>query len=172
MTTYARDEAAHRCGCDRAYLDRLIELGILVPDADDRLSIGDLRRAQMSRTLEGAGISPEDLAAGIGQGVLTLNFMDAPVFARFATFGDETFDQVSERTSLPLELLLQVRESTGGATPEPAIGCARASSRSSRSSRPSWISAFDRFRLADGCAWPATACGAWLRLSRTPGART
>jgi adenylate cyclase len=119
MTTYARDEAAHRCGCDRAYLDRLIELGILVPDADDRLSIGDLRRAQMSRTLEGAGISPEDLAAGIGQGVLTLNFMDAPVFARFATFGDETFEQVSERTRLPLDLLLQVRESTGGATPEP-----------------------------------------------------
>jgi adenylate cyclase len=120
MTTYARDEAAHRCGCDRAYLDRLIELGILVPDADDRLSIGDLRRAQMSRTLEGAGISPEDLAAGIGQGVLTLNFMDAPVFARFATFGDETFEQVSERTRLPLDLLLQVRESTGGATPEPS----------------------------------------------------
>jgi adenylate cyclase len=120
MTTYARDEAAHRCGCDRAYLDRLIELGILVPDADDRLSIGDLRRAQMARTLEGAGISPEDLAAGIGQGVLTLNFMDAPVFARFATFGDETFEQVSERTRLPLDLLLQVRESTGGATPEPS----------------------------------------------------
>lgn len=119
MTTYAREEAARRCGCDRAYLDRLVELGILVPDAEDRLIVGDLRRAQMARTLEGAGISPEDLAAGIGKGVLTLNFMDAPVFARFATFGDETFEQVSERTGLPLELLLQVRESTGGATPDP-----------------------------------------------------
>ncbi len=30
MTTYARDEAAKRCGCDRAYLDRLIGLGVLV----------------------------------------------------------------------------------------------------------------------------------------------
>ena len=45
--------------------------------------------------------------------------MDAPVFARFATFGDETFQQVSDRTGLALELLLQIRESTGGATPDP-----------------------------------------------------
>ena len=119
MTTYARDEAARRCGCDRGYLDRLIELGILEPDAEDRLSIGDLRRAQIARTLEGAGISPEDLAAGIGKGVLTLNFMDAPIFERFATFGDETFQQVSDRTGVALDLLLQIREATGGATPDP-----------------------------------------------------
>ena len=119
MTSYARDEAARRCGCDRAYLDRLIELGILAPDAEDRLSIGDLRRAQVARTLEGAGISSEDLAAGIGKGVLTLSFMDSPIFERFATFGDETFQQVSDRTGVALDLLLQIREATGAATPDP-----------------------------------------------------
>jgi len=90
-----------------------------VPDADDRLSIGDLRRAQIARTLEVGGISPEELAAGIGKGVLTLNFMDAPIFERFATFSDETFQQVSDRTGVALELLLQIREATGSATPEP-----------------------------------------------------
>jgi adenylate cyclase len=117
MTTYERDEAARRCGCDRAYLDRLIELGVLVPDAGDRLSIGDLRRAQMARTLEQAGMSIEDLGEGFRRGVLTLNFMDAPVFERFATYSDETFQQVSDRTGIPVDLLLQVREATGGATP-------------------------------------------------------
>ena len=119
MTTYARDEAARRCGCDRDYLDRLIELGVLVPDAEDRLSIGDLRRAQIARTLELAGISPADLAAGISQGVITLSFMDAPVFERFATFGDETFQQVSDRTGVALDLLLAIREATGAAMPDP-----------------------------------------------------
>jgi adenylate cyclase len=118
MSTYARDEAARRCGCDQAYLDRLIELRVLVPDAQDRLSVGDLRRAQVARTLDQAGISPEDLAGGIEKGILTLNFMDAPVFGRFATFSDETFRQVSDRTGIPLDLLLQIREATGGATPE------------------------------------------------------
>ena len=73
----------------------------------------------MARTLEQAGISPEDLAAGIGKGILTLNFMDAPIFARFATFSDETFEQVGDRTGVPLDLLLQIREATGGATPDP-----------------------------------------------------
>jgi adenylate cyclase len=118
MTTYARDEAARRCGCDRAYLDRLIELGVLVPDEGDRLSVGDLRRAQVARTLEQAGISPEDLAAGLGRGILTLNFMDSPIFERFATYSGETFEQASQRTGLPLDLLLQVREATGSATPD------------------------------------------------------
>ena len=119
MTTYARDEAARRCGCDRGYLDRLIELGVLRPDADDRVSIGDLRRTQMTRTLELAGIGPEDLAVGIAKGILTLDFMDAPVFERFATYGDETFQQASDRTGVALDLLLQVREATGAATPDP-----------------------------------------------------
>jgi adenylate cyclase len=43
--------------------------------------------------------------------------MDAPVFERFATYSDETFQQVSDRTGIPVDLLLQVREATGGATP-------------------------------------------------------
>ena len=118
MTTYARAEAAQRAGLPADYLDRLIGLGIITPDAEDRLSVGDVRRAQMAQTLDRAGINAEDLAAGIGKGILTLNFMDAPVFERFATFSDETFAQVSERTGLPLDLLILVREATGGATPE------------------------------------------------------
>jgi adenylate cyclase len=119
MTTYARDEAARRCGCDRAWLDQLIRLGILEPDAEDRLSIGDLRRAQTARTMQLAGISPDELAAGIAKGVLTLNFMDAPIFERFATYGDETFRQVSERTGIAIDLVTLIREATGAATPEP-----------------------------------------------------
>ncbi|HEX5578062.1 MAG TPA: adenylate/guanylate cyclase domain-containing protein [Candidatus Limnocylindria bacterium] len=119
MTTYAREEAARRCGCDRAWLDQLIGLGILVPDGDDRLSVGDLRRAQTARTMQLAGIRPEELAAGIAKGVLTLNFMDAPIFERFATYSDETFRQVSERTGIAIDLVTLIREATGAATPEP-----------------------------------------------------
>jgi adenylate cyclase len=71
----------------------------------------------MAQTLEQAGISLEELASGIGSGLLTLDFLDAPIFERFATFSDETFQQVSDRTGLPLRLLTLVREATGSATP-------------------------------------------------------
>ena len=117
--TYPRAEAARRAGQPAEYLERLIGLGIIMPDAEDRLSVGDLRRAQLAQMLENAGISGEELAAGLRQGVLTLDFLDAPVFERFATYSDETFRQVSERTGLPLDLLLLIREATGSATPSP-----------------------------------------------------
>ena len=52
------------------HVDRLIELGIIEPDADDRLSTGDVRRIQMAMTMQGAGIGPEALAAGIDSGRL------------------------------------------------------------------------------------------------------
>jgi class 3 adenylate cyclase len=119
MAGYSRAEAAVRAGVEADYLHRLIELGIIVPDADDRLSVGDVRRSQMAQMLEQAGISSEDLAAGIGKGFLTLSFMDAPVFERFATFSDETFAQLADRTGIPLNLLTLIREATGAATPVP-----------------------------------------------------
>jgi adenylate cyclase len=119
MAEYSRPDAAKRAGVEPAYLDRLIELGIIAPATDDRLSKGDLRRAQMARTLETAGIGLEGLAAGLKGGHLTLAMMDAPTYERFATLSDETFQQLSERTGLPLQLLMVMREATGSAAPEP-----------------------------------------------------
>jgi adenylate cyclase len=45
--------------------------------------------------------------------------MDAPSYERFATLSDETFEGLSRRTGLPLNLLMLIREATGGATPGP-----------------------------------------------------
>jgi adenylate cyclase len=119
VAEYSRPEAAQRAGVEPAYLDRLIELGIIAPGAGDRLSKGDVRRAQMARTLETAGISLEGLAAGLEGGYLSLGMMDAPTYERFATLSDETFQQLSERTGLPLHLLMLIREASGSAAPEP-----------------------------------------------------
>ena len=120
MTTYARAEAAHRAGLPPDYVDQLIGLGVITPDAEDRLTVGDVRRAQMAQMLERAGISGGELAAGIQKGVLTLNFMDAPVFERFATYSNETFQQVSDRTGIAVDLLMLIREASGAATPDPS----------------------------------------------------
>lgn len=117
MAEYSRAEAAIRAGVEPTYLERLIELGIITPGLADQLTKGDLRRAQMAQTLENAGIVPESLAAGLREGLLTLDFLDGPAYERFATLSDETFESLSARTGLPLNLVMLIREATGGAMP-------------------------------------------------------
>jgi hypothetical protein len=113
VAKYSRADAANRSGVDLGYIDHLIELGVLSPDSTDRLTKGDVRRAQMAQTMENAGIALESLAASIKRGHADLRFMDAPTYERFATLSDETFDGLSRRTSLPLNLLMLIREATG-----------------------------------------------------------
>ncbi|HEY6810611.1 MAG TPA: hypothetical protein VIZ70_05750, partial [Propionibacteriaceae bacterium] len=119
MAEYSRADAANRSGVDLGYIDRLIELGVISLDSTDRLTKGDVRRAQMAQTLENAGIALDSLAASIKRGQGDLGFMDAPTYERFATLSDETFEGLSRRTGLPLNLLMLIREATGGATPGP-----------------------------------------------------
>jgi adenylate cyclase len=119
VTSYARTEAAERAGITPAFLDRLIELGIIVPEEPDRLSPGDVRRAIMGKSLEDAGIPLDSVAAALERGTLSLRFLDAESYERFAALSTETFQQVSDRTGIPLELLTVVRESIGMAEPSP-----------------------------------------------------
>jgi len=119
MAEYSYAEAAKRAGVEPSYIDRLMELGIITPDVSDQLSKGDVRRAQMAQTLETAGIALDDLAASIRDGHLSLAFMDAPTSERFATLSDETFEGLRERTGLPLDLLMLIREAAGCGHAEP-----------------------------------------------------
>jgi len=117
VTWYTRENAAERAGVEPSYLVRLVDLGILAPADPDRFSPGDVRRALMANSLEGAGIPLEGVAAGIQSGALSLSFLDAASYERFAALAAETFQQVADRTGIPLELLLVVREAIGMAQP-------------------------------------------------------
>ena len=110
--------AAERAGVEPSYLSRLRELGI-VPGDRDGFSDGDVRRALTAKSLEGAGIPLDVLGAAMKAGDLNLNFLDSAAYERFAGLCNETFRQVSERTGVPLELLMVIRESIGMAQPSP-----------------------------------------------------
>ncbi len=73
----------------------------------------------MAKSLEDAGIPLEGVAAAIERGALSLAFLDAAAYERFAALAGETFRQVSERTGIPLELLTTIREAIGMAQPSP-----------------------------------------------------
>jgi len=116
---YSRPEAAKRAGVEVDYVGRLVELGILGPHEQDRFSPGDVRRVQMVRSLEGAGIPLDRLAAAIHRGDLSLDFMDTATYERFSALASETFRELSARTGVPLHLLMLIREAIGSAQPTP-----------------------------------------------------
>jgi class 3 adenylate cyclase/DNA-binding transcriptional MerR regulator len=119
VTWYSREVAAERVGVEPSYLARLVDLGILVPDEADRFSPGDVRRVLLARSLEDAGISLKEVADAIKRGALSIDFLDASSYERFSALAAETFRQVSDRTGIPLELLMVIREAIGMAQPSP-----------------------------------------------------
>ena len=112
-------EAAERSGFAVDELARLVDLGILTPDAGGRFSPGHLRRAGLVRGLTAAGIQLEGLAAAIRDGKISLDFLDAPAYERFSALSGATFAEVAERIGAPVEHLLFVREATGSVAPRP-----------------------------------------------------
>ena len=60
------------------------------------------------------------LAAGVSSGSVVLDFLDDPVYERFAATSDETFAELADRTGIALEMLGIIRESLGSPPPTPA----------------------------------------------------
>jgi adenylate cyclase len=119
VSGYPRQEVAQRAGVDPGYVDRLIELGILTPGAGGALSPGDVLRARWVHGLERTGVPLEKMAAAVRDGALSFSFMDVPAFDRFAGLSDTTFQELSAKTGIPLELLMVLREAVGFAEPRP-----------------------------------------------------
>lgn len=119
MVTYDLAEAAERSGVAAAELTRLVELGVLTLAEDGRLTSGDLRRVGLVTALAAAGIPLEGLGEAIRGGAISLGFLDAPAFERFSTLSGDTFAHVAERSGVPVDLLLSVRESAGSMAPAP-----------------------------------------------------
>ena len=119
VSGHTRQEVAQRAGVDPDYVDRLVELGILTPDAGGAFSPGDALRARWIQSLERAGVPLRGIADAVRDGALSFSFMDVTAFDRFAGLSGTTFQQLSATTGIPLELLVVVREAFGFARPGP-----------------------------------------------------
>ncbi len=108
-----------RTGVEPRYVDHLVELGVVTPAEPDHFSPGDLRRILLAKSLEDAAIPLDHVAEALRTGALTLDFLDAAAYERFATLAGETFQQVSDRTGVSLELVTAIREATGSPEPSP-----------------------------------------------------
>jgi hypothetical protein len=111
-------ELARRVGVPVAFVERLVDLGILQPGDDGSFSKGDLFRVRLMRSSDKAGVPLEGIAQAIGEGRFTLSFLDMPHY-RWSTLHDKTFADLARESGIPLDDLLNVEESQGRERPEP-----------------------------------------------------
>jgi adenylate cyclase len=116
---YEIADAAARSGIGVEELTRLVELGIITPGTGNRFTSGDVRRAELVMSLIQAGIPLDGISAAIGSGHISLEFLDAPAYDRFSAVSGVTFAQMAERTGVPVQLLMFIREAAGSPAPLP-----------------------------------------------------
>ena len=119
MTEFSRLETARRAGVGVDDLDLMTALGLLVPDEDDHFTASDVRKAGFLSSLMSGGLPLDAVAAEVQRGHLSLHFLDDPVFEHFSALSPLTFEDLSERTGVPVESLMVIREAIGSAVPDP-----------------------------------------------------
>jgi adenylate cyclase len=110
---------ATQAGVSPEQVAAFVDLGILTPALDGSFSAGDVRRARVVEGLVRAGLPLEAMATAMEQGDLSLDFLDLPVYDRFSRLSDTTFQDLSARHGIPLELLTVIREAIGFARARP-----------------------------------------------------
>jgi adenylate cyclase len=119
MTEYSIGDAADRAGVANDDVVMLVELGILSSGPDGHFSEGDVRRVRLMKTLERAGMPLRGVAAAVQSGNLSLGFLDTAAYDRLASLSEVTLQEVSEKTGIPVELLMVIREAVEFAEPQP-----------------------------------------------------
>jgi adenylate cyclase len=119
VSGYSRQEVAQQAGVDADYVNRLVELGILTPGAAGTFTPGDVRRTRWVQNLEHAGVPLDGMAAAVRDGILSFSYLDMTAYDRFAGLNGTTFQGLSAKTGIPLQLLMVVREAVGFAEPRP-----------------------------------------------------
>jgi len=110
---------AERAGVDPTYVTHLVELGFLTGGADGLYSDGDVKRVQMIQAMDRGGLSLDALATLVRRGDLSMDFIETAGAGVFSPVSTETFAELSARSSIPMDLLLVIREAVVGVSAGP-----------------------------------------------------
>ncbi|MFN8233489.1 MAG: adenylate/guanylate cyclase domain-containing protein [Actinomycetota bacterium] len=109
---YTREELVERSGSDPGFVGRLLELGLLMPAADGAFGKGDVQRLRLLEACDRAGMGAEAVAEAIGEGRLSLAFMDSPQY-RWSVLKTETYGELATRLGVPFEVVCQTGAAMG-----------------------------------------------------------
>ncbi|MFN2590976.1 MAG: adenylate cyclase regulatory domain-containing protein [Actinomycetota bacterium] len=117
MDALSRDELAERAGVPAEFIDKLVDLQIVVP-TEGAYRVSDLYRVRLAKALEEAGLDLDAIGSTIAAGKFSLAFMDLPNW-RWAGLSPKSFREASAETGVPLELALDTQEAAGFSRPRP-----------------------------------------------------
>jgi adenylate cyclase len=107
-------QLADLAGVTRAEVDRMVALGVLeARDGTGPFRPADVQKVRLATACEQAGLPMEGIGATIRAGRLSLAFLEALPYRRWAVRSARTYRQVSQDTGVPLELLGGALESMG-----------------------------------------------------------
>jgi adenylate cyclase len=117
MEQLSATEVAERAGVDPAFVERLVELRIVVP-TDGRYRESDVYRARLVRAFDAAGLSLDDIGKVVEAGKFSFAFLDFGNW-RWAPLSARTYEQLAEESGLSVDLLASIQEALGYERPQP-----------------------------------------------------
>jgi hypothetical protein len=128
---------AVRAGVPAAFVERLVDLGIVAAADDGTFSDADVYKVRFVRSSDLGGLSIEAIARSIRERRFSLAFMEGTHY-RWAALSSRTYAEVAEESGFSVDLVLSFEEALGKVRPEPTTPPRRTSSRFSRSHALLW----------------------------------
>jgi adenylate cyclase len=114
------DELAARAGTPPEEVERLVELGILVPREGGRpFRAVDALKIRVARGCEEGGLPLEGMAEAVRAGNLSFAFVESWPFEPWSSRGPQTHLDLAGEVGLPFEALQRLVEAFGFVRPEP-----------------------------------------------------
>jgi class 3 adenylate cyclase/DNA-binding transcriptional MerR regulator len=116
MEAMSEAELAERAGTTADRVRRLVELGIVAPEADGTYRAPGVQRVRFAAALEQSGISLQDISTLIATSRLSFSFIDL-LFPTPAAFSSSTYRQFSAERGLSMDVIEAIHEAIGLPSP-------------------------------------------------------
>ncbi|MFL5768098.1 MAG: hypothetical protein ACJ758_09690, partial [Actinomycetota bacterium] len=114
-------EVCDRANVEPAFVKELAECGVLEPETGEKpYRGGDVWRARLARACVDAGLPLDGIGEAIRRNLLTLSMLDLPQYSNWSGYTEETYEDVAERTGLPLAFFSEAHEAAGFPPGEPS----------------------------------------------------
>jgi hypothetical protein len=119
MDALSASGLAELAGTTLEEVQRLVDLGILITDGAGLFRTSDVQKVRLLEACERAGLPVQGIAAAVGKGSLSFDFLEAAPYRRWAVRSARSYREVSRDTGIPLGALISALESMGFAKMAP-----------------------------------------------------
>ncbi|HJV03633.1 MAG TPA: adenylate/guanylate cyclase domain-containing protein [Actinomycetota bacterium] len=107
-------ELAERADATEGEIERMVDLGILVPRLGTRPYVpSDVQKVRLAKACERAGLPMDGIGNAIKQGHVSFAFLEAPAYRRWAQRSGRSYREVCREAGVPFDMLRAILEAYG-----------------------------------------------------------